>query len=259
MQEAGRERLVLVLALGVPDRRQGAQSVAVVSPVARDELVPSRLAVLVVVLARYLEGGIVRLGAGVGVEDRVLVFEPLVELLPQLYGGCVALEQRVEGQGLHLLVGGPGQLLSSVAHVHGPQPAHAVKVPVTARVRDPGPLRLGDHHRGGVGVVTGHRVPDVAAVSVEPSLGFLHYASPPFGVRRARPGSYSESTRAFPFDVGPGRSPLAEIGQGPPLPQNWFRSVSLLRRPWPAPSPSSCGRSRHTSRGNVPAASKHPV
>jgi hypothetical protein len=52
-----------------------------ISAVAGDELPAARIPVLLVVLASDLEGDLVGLRAGVGVEEDVVAIQPLVELL----------------------------------------------------------------------------------------------------------------------------------------------------------------------------------
>src|SRR5215211_1912891 len=100
VQETGRQRLVAVLALRLTGGRQSSHGLPVIGPITGDELPPTRLAVLLVVLSGYLEGNLVRLRAGVGVEKDIVTLEPLVQLLAQLDGREVAFSQRVEG---HLL------------------------------------------------------------------------------------------------------------------------------------------------------------
>jgi hypothetical protein len=118
----------------------------VVGPVAGDELPPPRLAVLLVVLARHLERRLVGLRAGIGVEDDVLVAEPLVELLAKLHGGLVTHRERVIGQLDELVVSSLRQLFASVAYVDAPQTGHTVEVTVAFSVGDPGSITLRYHY-----------------------------------------------------------------------------------------------------------------
>jgi hypothetical protein len=171
VQEAGSQRLVAVLALGLTRGGEGAHGIAVVGPVARHELPPARLAVLLVVLARDLKGRLVGLRAAVGVENDVLVVEPLVELLAQHHGGLVAHRERVVGQLDELVVGSLCQLFAAVADVDAPEAGHAVEVTVAFRVGDPSPTALRHYYPWGrCGAspldrrVARQGVPDVALV-----------------------------------------------------------------------------------------------
>jgi hypothetical protein len=100
VNETGRERLISVLSLGLPGSRQSRHGLPVVGSVATYELPPIGFAILLVVLARDLECDLVGLRARVGVKEDILVFEPLVELLPQFDGRQVTFHQGVEA---HLL------------------------------------------------------------------------------------------------------------------------------------------------------------
>src|SRR5919199_58266 len=140
VQESRSKRLVEIPALRLTGCRQSPERVAVIISVAGDELVSSGLAVQHMILAGYLEGGLVRLRPGVGVPDHVLAVQPLVELLPQLDSWQVTLTHRVIGHGLQLLVGDSRQLFPAVADIDAPHTGHAVEISVTVEVRYPGPV-----------------------------------------------------------------------------------------------------------------------
>ena len=178
VQETRGKRLVAVPALRLAGRRSRTQRVPVITAVTGDELVPARLSVLAMVLAGYLESRVVRLGAAVREEYDVLVAQPLVQLLCQLDGGFVALDQRIVRHSLQLLVGDPRQLFATVAGVDGPLAGHTVQVAVAFAVGDPGSVGLRYHHRRGIRVVSAHSMPDVFLVLLCPILCLLHQQPP---------------------------------------------------------------------------------
>src|SRR5918997_2948761 len=107
--------------------------------------------------------------------------------------GKVGLCYRIVRHGLQLLVSGFRQLFAAIADVDAPHTGHAVEVAVAVDVRYPGPVSLRDHHHRGVGVVTGHPVPDVASVLFVPFLGFLYHEYPPIRILSSWSGDLSSS------------------------------------------------------------------
>ena len=78
MEKAWSEGLVTVFPLSLPRCCQRAHGISVVRPVAGNEFVALRLAVLLVVLPGNLEGGFICFGTAVGKEDHVVVAKPFV-------------------------------------------------------------------------------------------------------------------------------------------------------------------------------------
>ena len=137
---------------------------------ARDELRLLRLALHLPVVARELERRLVRLGARRGEVDRRDVRvgdvdETLGETHRRLVGGADIGGR--EGEALHLLRGGGGELLPAVTDIDVPQTREAVDdLPPVGGVEE-GPLRLDDEERRPVIAHMVERMDDVTAVDLE--------------------------------------------------------------------------------------------
>src|SRR5205814_2049634 len=143
---------------------------AVIAVDARDELRLLRLAVHLPVVARELARRLVRLGARRGeVDGRDVrvgdVDETLGETHRRLVGGADIGGR--EGESLHLLRGGCGELLPAVTDIDVPQTREAVDdLPPVGGVEEV-PLRLDDEERRPVIAHMVERMDDVTAVDLE--------------------------------------------------------------------------------------------
>ena len=125
--ESGDERLVAELPLGLAGRAECAERIAVVAPIAGDDLVAPRVPCLRVVLAHHLEGHLVRFGTAIREVGLRRIPEELDELRGKADGGLVAHRHGRERELRHLLAGDLCELLASVPDVYAPDARHRVE------------------------------------------------------------------------------------------------------------------------------------
>ena len=131
VNEPGRHRPIADLALGLAGGAHRAQSIAVISAVAGDDLVAGRAACfagLLVILAGDFEGDLIRFGAAGGEVDPAAPAQQLQYPVRQLRAGRVGHGGREIGQFHHLRGRRLRQLAAPIPNVHTPQARHRIQI-----------------------------------------------------------------------------------------------------------------------------------
>ena len=131
VKEPGCHRPIADLALGLAGGAHRAQSIAVISAVAGDDLIAgraARFAGLQMILAGNLEGDLVRFGAAGGKVDAAPPAQQFQYLVRQLRAGRVGHGGREIGQFHHLRGRRLRQLAAPIPNVHTPQARHRVQI-----------------------------------------------------------------------------------------------------------------------------------